>query len=54
MDLHYRWDNPAWQEKTIALHRRDAATVLKQRTTGEYAGEVNYAEQECKDVCSLI
>ena len=54
VDLPYEWEDPNWQEQTIALYRQDAATVLRQRTTGEYRDGMNYAQQECKDVCSLI
>lgn len=54
LDLPYEWDEPDWREQVRALYERDAATVLRQRTTGEFRGGEHFAAQECADVCSLI
>ena len=38
----------------MARYQEEARVVLEQRTRGEYEGGVNYALQECTDVCGLV
>ena len=53
-DLPFTWPDPNWEAATIARYQEEARVVLEQRTRGEYEGEVNYALQECNDVCGLV
>ena len=53
VDLEFAWPDANWEAECIDLYRREAATVLDQRTWGEFEGGVNFAIQECTDVCSL-
>jgi hypothetical protein len=52
-DLPEEWPDPTWEAETISLYQRDAATVLDQRTRGEYVGTDNVAIRECTEVCTL-
>ena len=53
VDLPFVWPDPDWPAQTMALYRRDAAVVIRQRKTGEFQAGETY-DQQCRDVCSLV
>jgi D-proline reductase (dithiol) PrdB len=53
VDLPFLWSELGWEAECADLYRREAGTVLSQRTKSEYDGSVNFAMQECTDICTL-